>query len=112
MKTLTSRLLAAVSTLMIAHPALAEEKPPAGAAEKIAQALPEKAYAKPEKPRKLLVFSKTNGFRHASIATGKLALTEMGRKTGAFETTLSEDLANSKSTTSRNSTPSASSAPP
>lgn len=65
---------------------------PEGAAEKIAAALPAKAYAKPAKPRKLLVFSKTNGFRHASISTGKITLTELGRKTGAYETVLTEEL--------------------
>jgi uncharacterized protein len=70
------------------------EQPPPQAAEEIAKALPEKAFAKPKKPRKLLVFSKTNGFRHASIATGKLAFTELGRKTGAFEAVISDDLAN------------------
>ncbi len=68
------------------------EAPPAGAAEKIAAILPDKPFAKPEKPRKLLVFAKTNGFRHASIATGKLALEELGKKTGAFETTITEEL--------------------
>lgn len=56
--------------------------------------MPAKAYAVPAQPRKLLVFSVTNGFRHASIATGKLALTELGRRTGAFETVISDDLAN------------------
>ncbi len=71
----------------------ATEQPPAGAAEKIAAALPAEAYAKPGKPRKLLVFSRTNGFRHASIVTGKLALTEMGKKTGAFEAVVSDELA-------------------
>lgn len=70
------------------------EQAPSGALEKITAELPGEAYAKPAKPRKLLVFSVTNGFRHASIATGKLALTEMGRKTGAFETVISDDLAN------------------
>jgi len=68
------------------------EAPPAGAAEKIAAILPDKPFAKPEKPRKLLVFAKTNGFRHASIATGKLALEELGKKTGAFEATITEEL--------------------
>lgn len=71
----------------------ATEQPPAGAAEKIAAAVPAEAYAKAEKPRKLLVFSRTNGFRHASIVTGKLALAEMGEKTGAFEAVISDDLA-------------------
>ncbi len=70
------------------------EAPPAGAAEKIQAALPEAAFAKPKAARKLLVFSRTNGFRHASIATGKLAFTEMGKKTGAFEAVVSDDLAN------------------
>lgn len=70
------------------------ERPPAGAADKIAAAIPSEAYAKPEKPRKLLVFSRTNGFRHASIVTGKLALTELGKKTGAYEAIISEELSN------------------
>ncbi|GAA5483415.1 ThuA domain-containing protein [Haloferula sargassicola] len=70
------------------------EQAPAGAAEKIAEALPADAFAKPEKPRKVLVFSRTAGFRHDSIATGKVALAEMGKKTGAFEAVISDDLAN------------------
>lgn len=70
------------------------ETPPQGAWEKITAALPAKAWAAAAKPRKLLVFSATAGFRHASIATGKVALTELGKKTGAFETIVSDDLAN------------------
>jgi type 1 glutamine amidotransferase len=92
MKTLIPTVLTC-ATLLVPQPALAEEKMPKGAEEKILEALPDKPYAKPLKPRKLLVFSRTNGFRHASIPTGQLALTEMGRKTGAFETVLSEDMA-------------------
>jgi len=69
------------------------EAPPAGSWEKITNALPAQAWAKPQKPRKLLVFSATAGFRHASIATGKVALTELGKKTGAFEAIVSDDLA-------------------
>lgn len=72
----------------------AGEQPPSGALEKITAAIPAKPYAKPAKPRKVLVFAATNGFRHASIATGKVALTEMGKRTGAFETVISDDLAN------------------
>jgi hypothetical protein len=70
------------------------ESPPAGALEKISTALPTEAAAKPMKARKLLVFSATAGFRHASIATGKVALSELGKKTGAFEAVISDDLAN------------------
>ena len=64
------KLLPALTTAMFAMglSVHAEEQAPAGAAEKIAAVLPDKAFAKPAKPRKLLVFAKTNGFRHASIA--------------------------------------------
>ncbi|WAC21509.1 ThuA domain-containing protein [Luteolibacter sp. SL250] len=86
-------LLGAVALFVVAQNP-AGEQPPAGASEKIAAALPAEAYAKPKKARKVLVFSKTGGFRHASIATGKLAFTEMGKKTGAFETVVSDDLGN------------------
>ncbi|TAG09458.1 MAG: ThuA domain-containing protein [Verrucomicrobia bacterium] len=86
-------LLAALIAVSIATPP-AIEKPPVGAAESIGEALPKTAHATPKKPRKLLVFSKTNGFRHESIATGKLALTELGKQTGAFEAIVSDDLEN------------------
>ena len=92
MKKIIPCLLTGTTMLIAAAQCSAAEQAPQGAAEKISQALPDKPFAKPEKPRKLLVFSKTNGFRHASIATGKIALTEMGRKTGAFETVISEEL--------------------
>ena len=71
--------VAAVALFAVAYNP-ADEKTPGGAVEKIAAALPSEAYAKPEKPRKLLVFSRTNGFRDASIATGKVALSEMGKR--------------------------------
>lgn len=87
-----SMLTGAVALLVLVQNSSGEQAPP-GAAEKINEVLPEKPFAKPKKPRKLLVFSKTNGFRHGSIATGKVALTEMGRKTGAFEAVISDDLA-------------------
>jgi uncharacterized protein len=92
MKPPIPRHLAASIALAVIPLAACAEKLPDGAEEKIAAAIPAVAYAKPVKPRKLLVFSKTNGFRHASIATGKIALTEMGKKTGAFETTITEEL--------------------
>ena len=69
------------------------EKMPAGAEGKIAEAIPKEAYAKPEKARRLLVFSKTNGFRHQSIVTGKYLLEQMGKQTGAYEAVISDDLA-------------------
>ena len=96
MKSLIPCILTGIAALIAAPPARAEgqvpEQAPPGAAENISQALPDAPYAKPAQARKLLVFSKTNGFRHASITTGKILLTEMGRKSGAFEAVISDDL--------------------
>jgi type 1 glutamine amidotransferase len=86
-------LILGVATLLPMS-AMSEERAPEGAAEKIAGAMPVEAFAKPEEPRRLLVFSRTAGYRHESIATGKLALAEMGKRTGAFEAVISDDLAN------------------
>lgn len=82
-----------IALLVVAQSPKTEEAPP-GALEKITSALPSEPFAKPLKNRKLLVFSKTNGFRHASIATGKIALETMGEKTGAYSVVISDDLKN------------------
>jgi|GEM_PF-634177 len=60
---------------------------------KIVAAAPDKATAKPAKPRKLLVFSLTRSYRHASIPCGVKAIEAMGAKTGAFTTVVSDDIA-------------------
>jgi type 1 glutamine amidotransferase len=94
MKAIIPSILTVVAALFaVALKRNTEEVPP-GAAEKMADAIPAKAYAEPQKPRKLLVFSKTNGFRHASIPTGKLLLEKLGSQTGAFEVVISDDLEN------------------
>jgi len=49
---------------------------------------------KVNKPRKLLVYSVTRGYRHKSIPTGKTALRILGQKTGAFEAVISDDMVN------------------
>src|SRR5881227_2541349 len=59
--------------------------------EKIQGALPDKAPAQPKRFHKVLIFSKTNGFRHGSIPVGVTALTLMGKKTGTFTAVHSED---------------------
>ena len=87
----TLGLVVAVAFLTAASPDA--EKMPAEAAEKIAAAIPAEAFAKPAKPRRLLVFSKTNGFRHKSIPTGKHLLEQLGKRTGAFEAVISDDMA-------------------
>ena len=60
-------------------------------ADKITASLPAKAPAKPKTARKVLVFSKTAGFRHGSIPTGVEAMKQLGKATGAFEVTATED---------------------
>jgi uncharacterized protein len=62
----------------------------------IEQALPDKAPAKPKKPRKVLVthIAKRNGnpvSGHASIPFGNHALVDMGKKTGAYEAVINND---------------------
>ena len=61
--------------------------------QKITAAAPDKATAKPVRPRKVLVFSYNEGFRHTSIPYGAKAFEILGQKTGAFEVVHhSEDL--------------------
>ena len=62
--------------------------------ELIGEGLPSVAFAQPEKPRRLLIYSATAGFRHKSIPVGKEALTRMGEVTGAYEAVVSDDPAN------------------
>jgi len=60
--------------------------------QKIEQAIPAKAPARPAKPRKLLIFDLNVGYGgHPSAAHASLAFTLMGQKTGAFETVVSRD---------------------
>ena len=79
--------------LALAATALAEELPTADQKAKIEAALPEAAPAKPAKPRKVLLFYRTEGFVHRSIPVGNFALQRLGEKTGAYAATLSNDMA-------------------
>jgi type 1 glutamine amidotransferase len=58
---------------------------------KIAAALPDAAPAKPGAKRIVLIFTKTNGFRHGSIPVAVKSLTMLGEKTGAYSVVHSED---------------------
>lgn len=58
---------------------------------KITRAVPEKPGVEPASPRKLLVFSRSWGYKHSSIPYGKKAAEIMAQKTGAFEAVLSDD---------------------
>jgi len=58
---------------------------------KIKAAMPDKAVAKPAKPRKMLVFWRCETFFHTVIPVANEALKIMGEKTGAFEVTVVTD---------------------
>ena len=59
--------------------------------DKIEKALPDQAPAKPKQKRRILIYSKTAGFRHSSIPVGIKAITMMGDKTGAYTAVHTED---------------------
>ena len=92
---LTFPILALASALTLA---LAQDKKPGNdftvAPEKLAlidAALPSKTPAPITKKHQLLVFTRTAGFRHASIPVGVAALSKLGEKTGLFTATHTED---------------------
>ncbi|MBN2019320.1 MAG: ThuA domain-containing protein [Sedimentisphaerales bacterium] len=58
----------------------------------IEKALPAEGKAKPEKPRKILVFWRCEGYFHESIPIVNKMLETMGKKTGAFEVVTSDDM--------------------
>jgi len=53
--------------------------------------LPQMKSVKPKQPRKLLVYSRTQGFRHQSIPFAAAAFKRLGEKTGAFTVEATED---------------------
>ena len=64
---------------------------------KILAAAPDKAPAAPKKPRKVLVFSLTPGYKHTVIPATAASIEAMGKKTGAWETVISDDISNFES---------------
>ncbi|HVE15482.1 MAG TPA: ThuA domain-containing protein, partial [Chthoniobacterales bacterium] len=79
--------------LVRAEPGIQFPPVPADALQKMKDAAPDKAPAKPIKPRKLLVFYRTQGYVHQSIPYGIEALKILGQKTGAFTVVASDDMA-------------------
>lgn len=84
------RQFAVCVLLCITSLAFAQVKPEDAA--KIEAAAPAAASAKPVKPRRVLAFTRATGYKHASIPYTAAAIAEMGKKTGAFETVISDDL--------------------
>lgn len=87
------RLILPLSVLVVfvATSAHTEDKKNSDDVKKVRLMVPKTAPAKPGADRKILVFSKTNGFRHGSIDIGARAMKMLGRKTGAFKVVHSED---------------------
>jgi uncharacterized protein len=54
-------------------------------------ALPDKAAVNPRRPRRVLVLGKALGYVHSSIPLAARTIEEMGRKTGAWSTTVTYD---------------------
>jgi len=60
--------------------------------QRIERAIPTRAFATPQRPRRLLIFDRNVGYGgHPSISTANMAFTLMGQRTGAFETVISRD---------------------
>jgi type 1 glutamine amidotransferase len=58
---------------------------------KITTAVSQLKAVKPTEQRKLLVFSRSWGYKHSAIPYGKKAVEIMAQKTGAFEATITDD---------------------
>src|SRR5260370_37089159 len=85
-------LAACISGALFSSPATAANKPPKPEdVAKMLAALPEKAPAAPKKARKVLIYGNANGVVHSSIALGEQTIAKMGEKTGAYNSTISDD---------------------
>ena len=88
------RLGLALTAAMLLMPACLLGQDPVPTAAEIAKmqaAAPQKARVEPAKPRKLLVFSRSWGYKHTARPFGAKAIEIMGQKTGAFEAVLTEE---------------------
>jgi type 1 glutamine amidotransferase len=90
----STALVALVLLCNLALAAQRELKPLSEAdLKRIQDALPEKATAKPAKPRKVLIYWKCEGFFHeGGIRWGNKAFELMGEKTGAYSVVVTDDI--------------------
>lgn len=72
--------------------AVLQAQPSAEEVARIEAAMPARARVEPARPRKVLVFSVSWGYWYTAIPYGQKAFGIMGRKTGAFEAVVSDDL--------------------
>ena len=89
-----NRLRPAAMAALLVMPVCVFAQDPVPSAAQIANmqaAAPDHARVPPVQPRKLLVFSRSWGYKHTARPFGAKAIEIMGQKTGAFETVLTED---------------------
>jgi len=94
-KFVVSLMVALTAALLAGQAALAADvlkQVPENELKKVKDALPAKATAEPAKPRRILIFCRTEGFPHDSIPIGAKALELMGEKTGAWKSDVSVDM--------------------
>lgn len=72
-------------------PAAQNQTPNPAHVQAMIAALPDKAPAKPKQPRKVLVLGKAAGYVHSSIPLAARTIEELGKKTGAWTTTITYD---------------------
>jgi type 1 glutamine amidotransferase len=73
------------------RPAVQNQTPDPADVEAMVAALPDTAYAKPARPRKVLVLAKAAGFVHTSIPIAAQSVEALGTKTGAYSTVITYD---------------------
>jgi type 1 glutamine amidotransferase len=88
------RLVVTAVVVMLLAPVSLLAQDPIPSAEEIARmraAMPKKPRVQAQKPRKLLVFSRSWGYKHTARPYGAKAIEIMARQTGAFEAVLAEE---------------------
>jgi len=92
MRGLTVVVVAAL-VLLAGHDAVPRAQAAGGVdlAQRIAEAAPAKATASPAKPRRVLVFTLSTSYRHSATPQISRTIELLGKKTGAYETTITED---------------------
>lgn len=88
---LTSFLSLSFAAASLLAPAAQAQNLKPDMVKKIDEALPAKPTATPSKKHKVLVFTYAAGFVHSSIPYGAYAVEAMGKKTGAYESVISDD---------------------
>ncbi len=73
------------------RPAVQNQTPDPADVQAMEAALPDTAYAKPARPRKVLVLAKAAGFVHTSIPIAAKSVEALGTKTGAYSTVITYD---------------------